>query len=685
MKSDGEIIEILKREGIYKETYYKYYKKNLEKYKKIVRLTIKDDEDNKNKMLYEKMIKRIIELEKGENTKIEWRINQKQAFEIVEKEIKNGIHCQATGCGKSYIILKYCAEYGKRYKKNIMIFTERINILNDLFSLDNKIEQEKLFTLWRENKLIDMNNFNIIDKINDKNKKWLDELDENKINIIVINRAFISVCKETYKKITKEKIGLILHDECHNAVSYECFNFLNEMKKKDIIIVGFSATPLRTGKTKGINNKERLIEIYGEDNKLNILTNYNMIYAIQNNLILPPKFIWYSLSKVYAREYKINEDLESKENEEKYEKENKNIKIEEVDYYSVLKILIQIKKDSKYNKIIAWCGTISNTNKWYKKFIKMKEENNNEYFKDLKIYKDHSKIKEEENNYNKFKEQENNSIMFCANKHREGSDIKNLEICIFIDGVINRSPIPFIQSIGRVLRLDKNQEKKNGFVIDCIIKDRTNEYEKEICNKIIGYYISLENINIEENDGMTKYDRYKNMMERINFDVSTSKITINFNDKDKLDIKVEDIEWKNISDKFDEIIRNRIKISAEEKLRSVKEILKEKFNFNEKTDFNEEYKKISDDDKIKYKLPDITTDEFIKVFNEKTWFEILDIKHNYYNYYELEKRLYKTEKTDINNNWHLLCSYDEKIPINPYYVYIGFNKLLLGNKTKKKE
>ncbi len=707
MKSDEEIIEILKREGIYKETYYKYYKKNLEKYKKIVRLTIKDDEDNKNKMLYEKMIKRILEIENNKIDKIEWRINQKKAFEMIEKEIIGGIHCQATGCGKSYIILKYCYEYGRRYKKNIIIFTERINILNDLFFLNNKIKQEELFKKWKENNLIDMDNYNIIDKINNKNKEWLDELKNEKINIIVINRAFITVCKKTYKKITNEKIGLILHDECHNAVSYECFNFLNEMKKKDIIIVGFSATPLRTGKTKGINNKDRLLEIYGKDNKLNIITNFNMIYAIQNNLILPPKFIWYSLSKVYAKEYNIEEDDNSSNSEEKYEIENekKNIKIEDIDTMSVLNILIEIKKYSVYNKIIAWCGTISNTNRWYDKFIEIKNNINNEnykdykdYFENLSIYKDHSKIPDENNYYSKFKEEERNSIMFCANKHREGSDIKNLEICIFIDGVINRSPIPFIQSIGRVLRLDNNNDnnndnknnkkKKYGYVIDCIIKGDTKIYEKEICNKIIGYYISLENINIEENENneITKYERYINLMKNINFDVSSNNIILNFNKtNDKLMIKVEGLEWKNISEKLDEIIRNRIIISAEEKLRSISKILKEKFNFNEKTDFNEEYKKISEENKIKYNLPDITKEEFTKILNEKSWFDILEIKRIYIDDINEAKRKIKLKYKliDAKKNWDIWYKNIEGLPPYPTYYWKNFNYNMFEEKIIK--
>ena len=86
---------------------------------------------------------------------------------------------------------------------------------------------------------------------------------------------------------------------------------------------------------------------------------------------------------------------------------------------------------------------------------------------------------------NEFTEYENidrNAILFCANKHREGSDIKNLDCCIFLDKVENRTPKTFIQCIGRVLRKDKDKKKKHGLILDlkassCIkICDRMNQY-----------------------------------------------------------------------------------------------------------------------------------------------------------------------------------------------------------------
>ena len=59
------------------------------------------------------------------------------------------------------------------------------------------------------------------------------------------------------------------------------------------------------------------------------------------------------------------------------------------------------------------------------------------HFPTFKICVDTSKEEVNYGNYQDFSKQENNAILFCACKHREGSDIKNLDCCIFLDKVEN--------------------------------------------------------------------------------------------------------------------------------------------------------------------------------------------------------------------------------------------------------
>jgi superfamily II DNA or RNA helicase len=50
----------------------------------------------------------------------------------------------------------------------------------------------------------------------------------------------------------------------------------------------------------------------------------------------------------------------------------------------------------------------------------------------------------------------------CVNRCREGSDIKNLDCGIYLDNVKKRSTLVLIQTVGSILRPDKNKNKKLG-------------------------------------------------------------------------------------------------------------------------------------------------------------------------------------------------------------------------------
>ena len=119
-----------------------------------------------------------------------------------------------------------------------------------------------------------------------------------------------------------------------------------------------------------------------------------------------------------------------------------------------------------------WCGIIDECIKTAKEWKK--------YFKNFMICVDHSKTENDTaiHNFKSFYDAQKN-VTFCAVKHREGSDIPNLDCCIFMDKVETRSSKLFVQCIGRVLRKDKNKNKKYGLIIDIKAKSSIN-----ICNRI---------------------------------------------------------------------------------------------------------------------------------------------------------------------------------------------------------
>jgi len=116
-------------------------------------------------------------------------------------------------------------------------------------------------------------------------------------------------------------------------------------KEQNIPIVGFSASPIRSSK----QDRERLSSIYASssDKQLNLLTNYNMMYAINQKLILPPEFHWYNIDSYN----KIKKE------------DNNNNEITEKDIISVLTLLNSITTKMIHKKIIAWRGTIIMSNK----------------------------------------------------------------------------------------------------------------------------------------------------------------------------------------------------------------------------------------------------------------------------------------------------------------------------------
>lgn len=602
-----------------------------------------------------------------ENDDFIWRNNQLEAINRLKTNgFETGIHCQATGTGKSLIILKYIdLMYKKNSKCKIILFTERVSILSDLFDFNNKEEKNNTnYDFWKKHDICNFDNFNIINRVTTKKNDWIELLNNSKkATLLVINRAYLTL-STNYKNI--KDLSLILHDECHNVPSNKCFDFLKYIKINKIPIIGFSATPLRTGniKKEGINisNMSRLLEIYGLNNKLNLLTNYNMIYAISNNppLILSPRFYWFDI------------EITNKKKEENH------LSVSEIG--SALQVLEDVIKTLHYKKLVAWCGTIPLCKEWFEKIQKFKEEFKNLYpnlykmnmYMDLSI-KNNSKIL----GYNDFKKLENNGIMLCAQKHREGSDIKNLDGCIFLDKVKNRGSIPFIQSIGRVLRLDPNNKKNCGVVIDGVIRDN-DDYEKNMVDKILGYYFALNDItNIKDID-KDNYKQYITLRDVVEFDKDNKIIKLNFN-KTNITINCKKLDWKNIISQFEILLEKKINLTTDEKLKIEFEKLKNIVKNKNLKNMSQYFNYASKHDLIK------NPDEIYKNY-WSNYCDFLNIDTS--NYIKTKEKLkqfcFKKNVSSITDYCELFKNNDNIIPENPcdYFKVKNFDYFINNYQEK---
>ena len=348
----------------------------------------------------------------------------------IEKSIKNdfesGIHNHATGAGKSWIGIMLLLEYNNRYpKNNILWLCERKNILIEQFSRE-KIKERKFEKI--------LSRFNIMDFSSKKDINWVDALNSSKYwgkpVLCIINRSYL-VSKDRYKNI-KIGIHMVIHDECHsieNNSTQKFYEWLIE-KNREYSIIGFSATP------------EMIYPLN------NLISKYSIYDAYKDGVILKPYIKWL-----------------------KYEEEPSKERLQKIIYDEINKL--------PYKKIIVWCGMIKECLKVGNEWL------TNKYFKDYSFHMDFSNSEEISSKYKSYEEfykKREKCILFCAMKHREGSDIPNIDGCIFMDKVEKRSEKVFIQSLGRVLRRDKENKKKYGLIIDLKAKSSIN-----ICNRVQKY------------------------------------------------------------------------------------------------------------------------------------------------------------------------------------------------------
>jgi len=351
------------------------------------------------------------------------RKNQIKAIKnSIDNDFESGIHFHCTGSGKSYIAIHLINEFHIKYpRSNIIWICERKSILIQQFS--------KEFIKKRNFNHI-LNQFHVLNYSENKQKSWTESVNSsifwNKPLLLIINRAFLT-SNQKYKNI-KIKFNLIIHDECHTIKNKTTQEFYEHMTlDPQVRCIGFSATP---------NTDHSPLK--------KILTSYSIYDAFLDDIIVAPEIIW----------LKSNEIL---------------------DDITIVKTVKTIINGLIYKKIIVWCGMIKNC-------LKMADLYST-HFSDYKICIDtSSKNKTKYYDYHEFEKFENMAILFCACKHREGSDILNLDGCIFLDKVNDRSSKLFIQSLGRVLRKDTKNLKTKGLIID--VKAESSSY---LCGLINSY------------------------------------------------------------------------------------------------------------------------------------------------------------------------------------------------------
>ncbi len=357
------------------------------------------------------------------------RQNQITAIQTsIDNDFQSGIHYHATGTGKSWIAMYLVEQYYKKNPKNNIIWIcEQKSIL---------IEQFQQSTMRERGFQSILKPFNVLNYSEYKLGTWHESVNSAKFwgkpVLLIINRTFLT-CADKYKLI-KLPFHLIIHDECHTIINKSTQEFykytLSNPLFNGIKCIGFSATPNTS------------FEPFTK-----IITSYSIYDAFQDKVIVPPKIKWFNCNEPLSQE-------------------------------NIAKTIKELILECPYKKIVVWCGMIDLCNEMAGLW--------KQFFPDYLICIDTSVSSDD---YKEFEEANEKAVLFCACKHREGSDIKNLDTCVFLDKVESRSAKTFIQCIGRALRLDKDSKKKSGLIID--VRAKNSFY---ICSNVNKFL----NLNLDE-------------------------------------------------------------------------------------------------------------------------------------------------------------------------------------------
>ncbi len=588
----------------------------------------------------------------------------------ISNNFSSGIHNQVTGAGKSLIMMLTINDHNKLNKKNnngklYIITCPRKEVLNKMFfEYNSELEEyelnEKNTEYWKTNKIIDFDEYKVIDRVNNKESKKI-KLSENKPNILIVNSDYFKNM-DVKNLINYDKLNFVIFDECHGVSAKKFYDLLYKIKfnhKKHII--GFSATPVRD------NAEEKVKTIFSKSlnekdkHSLNIISNYDIMEAICDNIVLPPSYTIVEINKTCNK---------------KIGKSNKDI---------TEKVIRDKLKDLPYKKIICWCGTIPKMKEWYTFFTNK--------FPELNLYCSTSKDAEHEKDnlntdFDKFCEAEKNSVLLCVNRCREGSDIKNLDMGVYLDHVKKRGILVCIQTVGRILRPDKKREKKCGYIVDTFINDGKIEIEVMTAQKIISYYEKVFGLTCDDtyDDLLEKYKKIKELFTENTYDEKTNEIKIKIDGDDKHDTKIKlelttkNFDWSKFTQKLNSIIDKNFGVSKEESLNTQYELLKNKIQ-SQKISNKKEYKKYA----LKNNL-EIEPETKYREYGWKNYYDFLGIDISIYpETFDELKKICKEKKIKIEDEYLKMCK-KYKLPEMPEELYINFTTIynMLNNETVKR-
>lgn len=352
--------------------------------------------------------------------------HQQRALDVsIDEGFASGVHAHATGTGKSVLGHALVRKYAEMHRGTLMIWLcEQASVVSEIFSRPNA-----------------RNGLLVCDLVAKKPKDWWwcvqSALVWKRPVLIIVNRAFL-VSQLRYQKLRTAKVGLVLHDECHSGTGTTTRVFYEWLASTHptASVIGLSATPPSAKDSP-------------HPQLAHVLSRYSVYDATCDGTIVPLRVCW----------------CEGKER---------------LSYTDSAHLSLQVAEAHNVHKIIVWCGTIEHcyamAKLWHSVFVSWTVA------VDTSSANNHGW-----QGYDVFCTTHNKALLFCAAKHREGSDIAGLGMGVFVDGVEKRGASVFVQCAGRVLRKSREgyPKKTCGVLLDLRAKDGM-----ELCDRM-GEFLQL--------------------------------------------------------------------------------------------------------------------------------------------------------------------------------------------------
>jgi len=497
-----------------------------------------------------------------------------------------------------------------------------------------KEEQQKLYSAWKINGIINMDDFVLVDAVNTKKRDELfQKLDDNtKPILLIINNSFFQILDFT-KYIPQTNILII--DECHSVSAPKFFSKVMLFKNGLVPVIGFSATPIRDTN----ESKKNLLALFSDNNnKLNIITNYNLFDAIKDDIIVP---FQYHL-------------LQSPTSE---------ISSSEIQFQVFDEKISTIIDELPFKKIIGWVKSERELKEW----ANYLNQDENKYL-DLFVSSSFDKKYTDCNtSLEQFKSARSQAILLCIHKCKEGFDVPNVDCGIQLSPVEKRSISVSLQMAGRVMRTCEG--KQFATIIDFYLKDGKTKIEELTVNKILDYYASLLNLSDNEIE-KDKIQQYLDLYNSTIIIEEENKIILQVDNKKNhnCEIIIDDkmIDWSIFQARLKRSVLIKLKIDKETEFNRIINIVKG--YFNEQSDFWKEYNNLN------HKILGIPVDigtEFKEIWDVKTWYDVLGYKT------KCMSNILELKKFILSNKLKITCDKDyynynkiyEELPPNPYEFF----------------